>query len=106
MGMSVDMRRADDWAKDEDAKLLGTDPRLRHWVYVVDDEATVFMFRFAFMVKCPVDGHYVCVFSEHHPVRVFCLEELQGIWELETVQDAYGLEKLAREETKSRRKKK
>jgi hypothetical protein len=88
--ISVPMRPVMDWARKVSAGLRADDPRFQHWVYLVHEEATVLMFRSAFMMPYPEEPGYVGIFTEHHEFHVYPRDELRGVWEFSEVQHFPG----------------
>ena len=71
---SIQIRKIQEWAAEEDKRLLASDPRLRGSVLVVHDEGSVFAFQNAFLVQ--VNDEWIVAFTEHQGFHVWLEEDL------------------------------
>ena len=66
-----------------DKDLRADDPRFRHTVYLVHEEGTSMLWRYAFAVK--VEEWYL-IFTEHHGTHVYSEQDLSGICQFRDVE--------------------
>ncbi len=97
MTMSTHMRRAQEKAEELDRDLRSDDPRLQRSTLVLFDDGSIFYTDSSFLVKwrdpevgaqdwgaAENPGVWLFVLAEHHPVRVFALDDLLSWREFES----------------------
>ena len=92
--MSAEMKSALDFANSIDAGLQATDTRFRRTVMIIHEEGTILTFRNAFLLKyhdknhrdwgdCENPGDWIFIFTEHHGVHVYPIDDLVDYAQLE-----------------------
>jgi len=70
-------------AEDYNGKLLSTDPRFKRSVTLIHMDGSFFHYSHAFLMQAGPTNSWVIVFTEHHGVHIYDIEDFRSFYQSE-----------------------